>query len=249
MNPASVGLYNAAFTVAALMGFVPELFRQLFLPLITREYSNKNFEVIKQLSKQSAKWIFMMNLPVFIILFVYPGLILNILFGAEYVSAYNALRILSVAGIFSCLTLLLTNMILMTGRSKVILSNLLVFSLLNILLNIFLVPLYGINGAAMSTTLATVGMSMALFIEVKYYTGIIPLRTKMLNILLVSIIPAAIVIFLRKFIENSPINIIFTGLFFILSYLCLLLITNSFDRNDWMILKTIKNKILINRNK
>ena len=249
MDPFSVGLYNAAFTVAALMGFVPELFRQLFLPLITREYSNKNIEVINELSKQSAKWILMLNLPVFFILFTYPGLIVNVLFGAEYISSYNALRILAISGIFTSFSLLLTNMILMTGKSKVILSNLLVFSLMNIILNIFLVPLYGINGAALSTTLTSIGMSIALFIEVKHYTGIIPLKAKMMNIIIISIISISFIVLLRKFIENSAINIIFTGLFFILSYFCLLLLTNSFDRNDWMILKAIKSKILVSRNK
>ena len=163
----SVGLYNAAFSIAALMGFVPELFRQIFLPLITKEYSKKNFEVIKQLSKQSAKWIFMLNLPVFLILFLFPGAIINILFGPDFISSYNVLRILAVAGIFSSFALLLTNMILMTGRSKIILWNLLVFSALNIILNVMLIPTMGINGAALATTISIILMNLVLFIEIK----------------------------------------------------------------------------------
>ena len=240
----SVGLYNAAFSIAALMGFVPELFRQIFLPLITKEYSKKNFEVIKQLSKQSAKWIFMLNLPVFLILFLFPGAIINILFGPDFISSYNVLRILAVAGIFSSFALLLTNMILMTGRSKIILWNLLVFSALNIILNVMLIPTMGINGAALATTISIILMNLILFIEVKHYTGLIPLKSKMINIFLISFIPTIIVIILREVIKNSTMNVVFTGVFFFLLYFCLLLLSNSFDKNDLMVLKTIKNKFI-----
>jgi O-antigen/teichoic acid export membrane protein len=64
-----VGLYNAAVPIAMLLGFVPDLFMQLFFPMINREYASKNHGLIEQLSKQVAKWIFMAILPLFILLF------------------------------------------------------------------------------------------------------------------------------------------------------------------------------------
>ena len=243
MDVASVGFYNAAFPIAALMGIAPELFRQLFLPLITKEYSKGNSEVIKELSKQSAKWIFIINIPLFIILFLFPGAVINILFGPEFISAAMALRILCISGIFASFNLLLVNLILMTGKSKIILINLLVFSVLNIILNIVLVPIFGINGAAASTTLVNIGLAFVLFIEVKSYVSIVPLRRKMLRILLISIIPTALLLILRKFISINFLSLTLLGIFFILLYFVLIFLTKAFDKNDLMVMKAFWKKI------
>ena len=243
MDVSSVGFYNAAFPIAALMGVAPELFRQLFLPLITKEYSRGNLEVIKELSKQSAKWIFIINLPLFIILFLFPGAVINLLFGSEFISATMALRILCISGIFTSLNLLLVNLILMAGKSKIILINLVVFSILNLVLNILLVPLFGINGAAASTTFVNIGMALVLFIEVKSSVKIVPLRRKMLRILLISIIPTGILLILKSFISINIFSLVLLGAFFFLLYFALIFLTRSFDRNDLEIFRAFWKKI------
>jgi O-antigen/teichoic acid export membrane protein len=63
-----VGLYNAAVPIAMLIAIVPEIFMQLFFPMITREYSSKNYELIKSLSKQVSKWIFIAYFHPYILL-------------------------------------------------------------------------------------------------------------------------------------------------------------------------------------
>src|SRR3989344_5738057 len=143
----SVGIYNAAIPIVALFGFAQELFMQLMFPLINREYSKKNFKLIKEISKQVSKWIFILDLPLFIIILIFPGAIINILFGPDYLGASNALRILSIVIFISFLIPLLTNLMFMVGKSKILLINLVIASTLNLIMNIFLVPRFGIEGA------------------------------------------------------------------------------------------------------
>jgi len=78
-----VGLYNSAVPIAMLFNIAPEIFLQLFFPLITKEYSLKKFEFIKKTSRQIGKWIFMINLPIFILMFFFPEFIIKLLFGSE----------------------------------------------------------------------------------------------------------------------------------------------------------------------
>ncbi|MFA4952611.1 MAG: flippase [Candidatus Pacearchaeota archaeon] len=237
-----VGFYNAAVPLASLLGFFPELFIQLFFPLITREYSKKNLNVIKELSKQLGKWIFILNLPLFIILFFFPGAIINLLFGKEYIIAETALRILSVGTFIACSTIYISdNLLSMKGKSKLIMINIIFAAILNFLLNIFLVPRYGITGAAMSATITQVLLGLALIIETKYYLSIIPIRRKMFKILFISLIPTILLFYSRKIILINFLSMFLLGFLFLSVYILLILITNCLDKNDFVVLRSILN--------
>ena len=245
-NTSEVGLYNVAVPLAALLGFFPELFIQLFFPLITKEYSKKNIPLIKELSKQLGKWIFMLNLPLFIILFLFPGAIINILFGKEYILAENSLRILSLGTFVATSTIYISdNLLAMKGKSKLILANILIAAIINILLDIFLVPKYGINGAAIATAIVHILLGFAILFEAKYYSSIVPVRRKMFKILFISLIPTILLIFLRKIIPINLISIVLLGILFLFLYILLIFITNCLDKNDFMILKSIRRKYLL----
>jgi O-antigen/teichoic acid export membrane protein len=235
-NPVYVGYYNAAVPIITLLGLVPELFMQLFLPFITKEFSNKNFDTIKQLSQQVGKWILILNLPLFLIMLIFPDVLINILFGKDYLPAVHSLQILSFGGIFTGLVILSQNILFMLGKSKVILINLVCVSIINFALNFFLVPRYGIVGAAIATSVVWFILTVVLFIQVKKYIGIIPLRRKIIRVFIISLIPTALVIYLKSFVEINLFSFIILGLFFFLLYVALIFVTRCLDKNDLMIL-------------
>lgn len=239
-----VGIYNAAVPIALLLGIAPLLFLQLFFPLVMREYSRKNFTLINQLSKQIAKWIFIFNLPFVIIMILFPGAIINILFGTEFIQANNALRMLSVGVFFYSLLIISENLLSMMGKSRVVLTNLMIASIVNIFLNVLLVPRYGINGAAFSTMLSYILWSVLSFFIAKHHTSIVPLKRKMIKITFVALIPILILFFIKRFFEINFLTMIILGLLFILSYFFLILVTKCFDENDLIVLRAIKKKIL-----
>ncbi|MEK6875353.1 MAG: flippase [Nanoarchaeota archaeon] len=239
-----VGLYNVAVPIVLFLMITPEIFLKLFFPIITREFSNNKKEVVKQLSQQVGKWIFLLNLPLFLIMFIFPGIMINILFGSQYLSAFNALRILSIGGFISSLTWISYSLLSMAGKSKAIFWNILIASGINILLGIFFIPKYGINGAALSTTLSKFILAIILFSKVKKELNIFPFRKKIIQILLLSLVPTTIVLYLRSIFKINFITLILVGILFILIYLLLIFLTNALDKNDFMVLKSIKNKLL-----
>jgi len=244
MGVLAVGFYNAAIPIALLMGVIPELFGFLFSPLIIRNFSQKNFKVIKELSQQVAKWIFIFNLPLFLIIILFPGAIINILFGSNYIIAENALRILIIGYFISSLSYVSGNLVGMMGKSKLILMNIVVTSIINLILNFILVPKYGINGAAISTSIVWVILSLALLFEANYYTKIIPLKRKLIKIFLISLLPLFLLLLIKQFIIINLVSLILLGLLFILSYLALIFITGCLDKNDLMILRSLKRRVL-----
>ncbi len=240
MTAADVGFYNAAFTLLALFGIAPEIFKQLFFPLIVKEFSKKNLVTIKELSQQVGKWIFILNVPLFLILIIFPGTIINIIFGAQYLVAENVLRILAIGGLFSSLSTILTNLLSMKGKSRLILLNTIIISLSDLVMNIILVPRFGLYGAAASTTFNLIIMNIILFIEVRHYVGIIPLRRKMLRVAVISLVPLILLLFVKKIILINIVSLVLTAIFFGLFYIALIVLTGCLDRHDWDILSSLQ---------
>ena len=247
-----VGLYNAAVPIAMLLGFIPEIFMQLFFPLVTREYSANNPKLIEQLSKQVTKWIFMAALPIFILIFFFPGAALNLLFGSAYLPAENALRLLLVGSFISSTLVVTNNLIFVIGKSKLIMFNMLSGAFLNLVLNSILVPLpslfslnnsNGLLGAAFSTLISIIFINVLFLVQTKKYFSFIPIRRKMLSVALIALIPTLILFYLRSRVTLSLAMIFILALSFVIIYGLLLLISHSFDDNDWMIIRVIFKKI------
>ena len=248
-----VGFYNAAVPIAILVGFVPQLFMQLFFPLITREYSAKNHTLIKQLSKQINKWIFMAILPVFILIFFFSGTALNLLFGSQYIIAQNALKFLLIGSFISSLFVISTNLISMLGKSKLILFNISIAAIMNLILNSILVPIpvlfsldnsNGLIGASLATLLSIILLNTLLVIQTKKHLSFVPLKRKMITIALISIIPILVLFYLKERIAINIFSILILTSLFILLYVILIVISHSLDKKDLMIIKSVIKKLL-----
>ena len=238
-----VGIYNAAVPVAALLLIIPELFMNLFFPMITREKTANNIDVVKEITKQIGKWIFILILPISILIFLFPGAFINILFGSKYLLAETPLRILILAQFIFSLAIVSNNLLLSEGKSKHLFFNMIISVILNAILNIILVPLFGINGAAFATSISIIVWSILIFAESHYYLSILPFRRKMLGIFIISIIPTITLLFLRSKITTTIWMLLILLFIFLLIYLVLILASKSFDSNDLMIIKKVINKI------
>ncbi|MBS3083578.1 flippase [Candidatus Pacearchaeota archaeon] len=243
LAPLQVGFYNAAVPIALLLHIIPELFYPLFLPLITRTIASKNNLVARDISKQLGKWIFMINLPIFLFLFIFPGVFINFIFGKEFLIAEYSLRILSVGAFISSFLYMSQRLLLVYGKSQVLLMNSIIAFISNIILNIILVPKYGIMGAAIATSSVWIVLGIIFTIQSSKFTSIISLRRNMITILLLSIIPLIIILVLRNLVVPSTVSIMLGGILFLVVY-GILIYLFGLDKNDILILKAIKAKVI-----
>jgi len=237
-----VGIYNVAVPLALLLLLASEVFTVLFFPLITRELFSKNKLTVEQLSKQVTKWVFLVNFPLFLIIILFPETIIQIIFGSEYLQASTVLRLLALGQFPFSLAFISSNLLLAKGKSKLILKNLIFIGIVNFILNYTLIPLYGINGAALATSISLILLSIIIFIENYYINSILPFRRKMLSIFASALIPVIILLLLKIEVKNLG-TLFFSVTLFLLIYIVFILLTNSLDKNDFMVLKSFKEKI------
>ena len=243
-----VGLYNAAIPITSLLFISYELFMKLFYPIVNKEYSRGNRENVKQLSQQVGKWILILNLPVFFILFAFPEALLNILFGEGFGAAANSLRVLSIGSFFLAFSSLSNKLITMTGKSKVIFVHIIIVASVNIVLNLILIPRFGILGAAIATTTSFILISIISFAQTFHYLRIFPIRRKILNTIFPGILSIALLLYLKTLLPSNLISLIVLSGFFFLSYFLLILVFRALDKNDLMIIKSFFRKIKRQKN-
>ncbi|MDP2717428.1 MAG: flippase, partial [Candidatus Micrarchaeota archaeon] len=149
-----VGVYNAAFPAAQLLLIAPTAIFSLFLSVITANFAQKNEKAVGTLYRRVSKWVFLANVPVLAFLVLFPEKTLYHFFGPEYAVAAGALAVLAAGNfVFSFFwsSLFIHNMM---KRTRELVYFPAVALLMNVVLNVILIPLYGIDGAAVATTTA-----------------------------------------------------------------------------------------------
>jgi O-antigen/teichoic acid export membrane protein len=112
---------------------------------------------LKKIVKDSTRLIFMLSLPALIILGVFASFFLNF-FGSQYVIAKWPLIILLLGQLVNTMCGPVAIYMNMTGRQHKLQQILLLGFLVNLILNWFVIPVYGMIGAAVATA-----VSMALW--------------------------------------------------------------------------------------
>lgn len=167
------GLYAIASRISATAIFATIALGSFGAPLIAELYSQGKLDDLARISKTMARVAFAFLLPAVAILIVLGENILG-LFGQAFVVAYHPLLILvggqALAVCFGASAMILT----MTAHEKIA-ARMLVLSVgMNILLNAFLIPVYGMTGAAIATALTLAFPVVAMSFIVRSRLGINP---------------------------------------------------------------------------
>jgi len=153
------------------------------------------------------------------------------------------LRILSIGVIFLNFGEISIRLIEMKGKSRIIFYDLIIVSAINLILNIILVEKYGINGAALATSLSFIILTILVNFQVYKYLKIFPLRRKIVNVFIAVIISSIPLYLAKEIIHINLISLSILIIFYILIYIFLIIILKGLDKNDLMIIKSIVKKL------
>jgi O-antigen/teichoic acid export membrane protein len=243
MNATDVGIYNAAVTLVSLFAIVPDLFIRLFQPLIVSRFAEGRNRTVQELSERVIKWILICNLPLMLALLFFPGIILKLFFGQEFMLAASSLMFLTVGGIISGISSFIISLVSLKKSSRDILSYFIISSVLNIILDILLVPHYGLPGAAFATSVSWVALIVFLMKDMYFSHGFIPAQRFLLRLLSLSVLFFIALAVVKSFVTLSTVGVVF----FLLSagsiYLILLVILKVVDTEDIALVKESLTKI------
>ena len=239
-----VGIYNVALPTASLLVLVPTGMMALFLPVITMLYSKKKKKEIKNLTIRTSKWIFFANFPIFLVLLLFSKQILKVMFGQEYVVGSTVLSILLFAYMIDSVSHVNSSLLLMLKKTKLIFFIGGITALCNIILNILLIPSYGLVGGAIATSASLVFGYIMYAVSSYRFTKIFAIKLFYLKFVTAGILSSLIVYPLVIKIEPSIFSIVILSLLFGLIYFVISVLLKSFDEQDKDLFLSIKNKFI-----
>jgi len=163
VGPQDVGVYSIATKVALLVTFVLEAVNSSSSSKFSEFYNSKKIRELAQYAIKSTNLMGAVSFPVLILIIVFGDYILHI-FGEEFITGYTVLVILCIGQFINVATGSVGQILAMTNREKLLRKCVVYGTVINLLLNIVLVPNYGMIGAAIATSIAwTITNVMALF--------------------------------------------------------------------------------------
>lgn len=176
MSDSDVGLYTTATAVCAMWLFVPNAIINSFRPKILELKKEGNEESYERHLEQLYSFIIWLCIFVSIAVCVLGGFVIRLLYGDEYIGAAPALRIAIWYETFAMIGTARGIWILCENKNKYVKYYLGIGTVVNLVLNYVMIPVWGINGAAIATLITQIVTSMiapVLFKETRYHTLIV----------------------------------------------------------------------------
>lgn len=150
LDKASVGYYSATLTISTLWSMIPTALIQSISPILYNAAEKDRTFYLRRL-RQSYAVLFWMNVAYSIFVGAFAHWIILLLYGKDYLAGTAALRI--VVWYYGLSTMSTLNQVYLAndGKNKYINLFCIVGLVTDVVLNFALIPIMGINGAAIAT--------------------------------------------------------------------------------------------------
>jgi O-antigen/teichoic acid export membrane protein len=150
---AEVGYYNAAYKIILFVISVGAVYFDAIFPLASN-YFERSLDSLKTLQRHTAKLMVSVACPMALGGLVLAGPIMRFFYGQRYDSGIIAFQILIWAAAFIYLNMIYARGMWACNLRKAFVRIVTFQAVLNIVLNLVLIPRYGIAGAAISTLIS-----------------------------------------------------------------------------------------------
>jgi len=238
----AVAVYKISVQICAIIPFFKHITGSFFSPMISSLYHAGKKEEMIHTFKEVTKWSFTVGLMIFIGIILFGKSALH-LFGEDFIYGHRALIIVAcgfLAGVAAGHT---GSMISMTGHPKFNLLSSTVTFTVNIVLNILLIPKYGILGAAVATLISSIVSNSMSLIYLYITQKVQPYDIRFLKPIVAGVVSYTVIFSLNHMIMwDGMTDILIKGCIFVLVFAGTILIL-KIDDDDKIILKSMLNAI------
>ena len=180
MSAESVAIYGVAFRFSMGVSITLMAINSISSPKFAEKFASDDIKGMGKIAMQSAKIIFWTTLPLATILLIFPKFFMG-LYGSEFLTGFEVLRWLIIGRIVNALSGSVGNLMQMSGQQNIYMNILIIGSVINIILNYYLIPIYGIKGAAISSMVSLSFWNLAMVFMVKRKFGFSTIYLPFLN--------------------------------------------------------------------
>jgi len=149
------GVFGIAFKLSIITNFVIGAMKAIAMPKISELFWSDKKDELKKVVHFSTFFIFAFAFPVSLVLMIFPEFILSLI-DEEFVVGATVLRIFALMQLINAGSGMVAVFLNMSGNQLFFTKIVSITSTMNIILNLILIPIYGMEGAAFATLVSTV---------------------------------------------------------------------------------------------
>jgi O-antigen/teichoic acid export membrane protein len=169
----NVGVYAAASRLADMLVFSLVAANIAVTPMISGFHTTKKYFELQSMIKLVARGIFFFTVPLIIIMIIFGHEFLGF-FGNGFENGYSMLILLMIGQLASICSGPVGPILMMTGFHKSVVKFTAICALFNLILNLLLIPFFGMIGAALATSMSLILLNLMMLIKVKRSLGLNP---------------------------------------------------------------------------
>ena len=238
-NPLTVGLYHPAARTAGLLQALLLSFLSIYAPLAAQFHSQGDKVKLSNTYQLVNRWLLIFAIPISAVFILFPEKVL-LLFGSQYLESSQVLVLLTIATFTQAILGAAGPTLSMSGHTKLVLFNSIGTFILNFGLNIWLIPIYGILGAAIATLTSLTIIGLIRVTQVYFILKINFLNLKLIKPILSGLVCYSILLAIKpSIIEFSTFITLFVAIFTSIFVFGLILFLLKIEDEDKDILKSL----------
>ena len=179
-------------------------------PVIAELYGRGELAQMGSLYQTATRWTFTLNLPLFLVMVLFPQTLLSI-FGQSFVGGAMALSVLACAELINAGTGICGSIIDMTGYTKIKFANSVLWIILSLSLNFLLIPGWGVLGAAMAATISMATINFLRVLEVWLLLRLLPYNLSFIKPIAAGLTALSMTLILDRWFPADT-NLLYTAL-------------------------------------
>jgi len=149
-----VGIYNVALPLALMLSVIGYAISWVLYPMVSELSAKKDEKRLKIGLDFLYRYLFVIIIPIALGAFAFTDLLIKLFFTEAYLPGATAFKILLIGVALYIVARVNFNFITGIGKPKTVTKIIAVSALLNVILNFLLIPKFGIEGAALATTIS-----------------------------------------------------------------------------------------------
>jgi O-antigen/teichoic acid export membrane protein len=162
-----VGLYSVVLKLSTMSLIIFTAVNTVTVAKFSSLWAEQKMDDMRILARKSTNLILYISLPIFLTLWIFPNEILSI-FGSEFREASFSLIVMIIGQFLFIVAGPVWQMMNMTDKQKVFFYFSSLSAIINVVLNYYLIPIYGIDGAAIATVTGGIVLNVLSIVYIKF---------------------------------------------------------------------------------
>jgi O-antigen/teichoic acid export membrane protein len=205
-----VGLFAIASQITAISGHFTSSINVSSKPIVAQLHDQNDMQQLGQIYQTANKWAVMVQLPIFLVMIIYPAALLSI-FGNSYIDGAAALIVLAIADLLNVGTGMGGIILDMTGYTRLKLFNSILRLGLYLGMDLLLIPRWGLMGAAVAVMVGEGTVNLLRMAQVYVLFKLLPFNMGFIKPIVAAIAAASGALLLGIWLP-AGINLIYAAL-------------------------------------